>query len=189
MIEEWRKVEGYEGFYEISNLGNVCSLEREYIRNGNKFIVKGRILKASVNSNGYFVVSLCVNGIPRKCYVHRLIAEAFIPNKENKRTVNHIDGIKTNNNIENLEWATYSENNKHAFDTGLKTGLGANANGNHQGESHPRTKLKESDVRYIRINSRKNGGQFTNRQLANKFGVCMSNVSEIINLKKWKHVI
>jgi len=121
--------------------------------------------------------------------VHRLVAEAFIPNPENKRTVNHIDGNKLNNHISNLEWATQSENTLHAYATGLKNPSNPNVNGNSQGEKHGMSKLKESDIRYIRMNCRKNGGTLIEVELAAKFGVNKGVINSVINRRTWKHVI
>lgn len=107
--EEWRWAVGLEGKYKVSNLGRV----RSYIKGG-------RIKSPNKTKCGYLVVNLFYDcGLHGKL-VHRLVAEAFIPNPENKRTVNHKNGKKDDNRAVNLEWMTYSENVKHAFDTGLK---------------------------------------------------------------------
>jgi hypothetical protein len=116
MKEIWLSVKDYEGFYEVSNLGNVRSLKAP--GRGNHC---GRILKPAI-VDGYCVVHLSVNGKVHNRYVARLVATAFIPNPENKPTVNHKNGRdRLNNNIENLEWATVSENTQHAYDTGLNS--------------------------------------------------------------------
>lgn len=87
---------------------------------GKVFNKNGREIKQTVNRNGYPMVKLCDNGYEKNCSVHRLVAETFIPNPENKQTVNHKDGNKLNNQIDNLEWSTYSENEKHAYDHNLR---------------------------------------------------------------------
>ena len=128
MNEIWKPVLNHESYYEISNLGNVLSLERvieyEYPTKSGTIIKrsfkKSKRLKTHINNAGYYTTDFQVDKIKETVAIHRLIAEAFIPNPENKPTVNHKDGIKTNIAISNLEWATYSENNKHAVDTGLR---------------------------------------------------------------------
>lgn len=113
-MEEWKDVVGYKGFYQVSNLGRLRSLDRE--SSGKRY--KGKIISSKYRS-GYIVDTLCKDGIKRKCRRHRLVAEAFIPNPEGKPEVNHIDGNKTNNQIGNLEWATHRENTDHAWIIGL----------------------------------------------------------------------
>ena len=123
MEEEWRPVVGFESYYEVSNTGRVRSLDTytSFIMNGRNIVkfIRGRELIPLKGKNGYFTISLHMNGNMRRVPIHRLVAEAFLPNPENKRTVNHKNGIKTDNNLENLEWATDSENILHAVRTGL----------------------------------------------------------------------
>ena len=116
-MEIWKDIEGYENKYQISNLGNVKSLETW---TGDKYIKREKILKNMVYGNGYYYVCLSKNGKVKKYKVNRLVAQAFIPNPENKPFTNHIDGDKLNNNVDNLEWCTQSENMKHASKMGLR---------------------------------------------------------------------
>lgn len=114
-----RDLEGYEGLYQISNLGNVKSLDRYIInKNGDKQYFPGKYLTQGISDN-YLKVTLSKNNKQRTFRVHILVARAFIPNPENKPEVNHIDGNKKNNKVNNLEWNTRSENELHAYKNGL----------------------------------------------------------------------
>lgn len=118
--EIWKHVVDFEGFYEVSNYGNVRSVDSIRMYGDKKKKFKGKLLKQYSNKNGYKVVTLCVNKRYKKPLVHRLVAEAFLKNGENKKSVNHIDGVPSNNKVNNLEWCTALENNLHALETGLK---------------------------------------------------------------------
>lgn len=98
MIEEWRNVPGYEGLYEVSNLGRVKNIKTE------------RILKPGKNNLGYLQVALYKNGLQKTVKVHRLVALAFLSNPQNLHEINHKDEDKTNNTVENLEWCTHEYN-------------------------------------------------------------------------------
>ena len=117
MIEEWRPVVGYEGLYEVSNTGQVRSLDR-YVKTcyGSYRLHKGKVLRPGIRPDGYLVVSLQY----RMFRVHRLVAEAFLPNPDNLPQVNHKDEDKTNNNVDNLEWCTRQETIRRAFKRGTK---------------------------------------------------------------------
>lgn len=119
--EIWKDVVGYEGIYEVSNYGRVRThkdkttyTQRHGIRHW-----KQRILKEKSRTNRDVRISLWKNGRSKDYLVHRLVAEAFIQNPDKKPTINHIDGNPRNNHVDNLEWATYYENNNHAFDNKL----------------------------------------------------------------------
>lgn len=108
-MEEWRDVQGTNGQYKVSSLGRVSSVRRG----------TSRILKPSQDGCGYKQLIIYVGDARTPVKVHRLVAEAFIDNPNGKRCVNHINGVKTDNRVENLEWCTSSENTKHAWATGL----------------------------------------------------------------------
>lgn len=121
--EIWKPIPGFTGYYEVSNLGRVKRLATSHVTsNGRHNNRPENILKihySKVKGREYGHVTLCVEGINKQCTVHRLVASAFIPNPDNKQEVNHIDGNKNNNCVENLEWATRAENMLHARTKGL----------------------------------------------------------------------
>lgn len=116
MQEIWKDIPDYEGLYMVSNLGRVKSLPKHY---HNEIILKNKNTK-----DGYFETALRKNNKTKWIRTHRLVAIAFIPNLENKEQVNHKDGNKRNNNVNNLEWCTLQENKEHAIRTGLQDFVG-----------------------------------------------------------------
>ena len=126
MEEIFKDIEGSNEIYQVSNLGRVKSY------NQNK---DGKIFNPIACSNGYQMVRLR-GSIQKICLIHRLVAKAFLPNPENKKEINHINGIKTDNRLENLEWATRTENMRHAFKTGLAKGHSRKGK---KGEDNPRS--------------------------------------------------
>jgi hypothetical protein len=122
MKEIWKDIEGYEGYYKVSNLGRVKSVGR-WRRNGvsNSYFQKKKVLEQGFKHNRYGRVSLYKNNLREDVLVHRLVAETFIPNPENKPQVNHKDNDSKNNTVDNLEWVTSSENIIHAYKIGVST--------------------------------------------------------------------
>lgn len=119
-METWRDVAGYEGEYQVSDAGRVKSLSRELTdRLGRKRKMKEKVLSPGRERGGYQNVFLCSSNGQRNMKVHRLVAEAFVPNPDDKPMVNHIDGDKNNNAASNLEWVTRIENTDHAIRAGL----------------------------------------------------------------------
>ncbi|HDX9500157.1 TPA: HNH endonuclease [Bacillus thuringiensis] len=139
---------------------------------------KGRELSVSIGKTGYKVIGLYCKGKQKMYKVHRLVALAFIPNPENKNIINHINGDKTNNFVENLEWTTQKENIRHAFDAGLSK----------QGNIHYKAKLTEDDVRWIREHYVPRHPEFGVTAIAKKFSMNKATISAIINNKIWKDV-
>ncbi len=118
-IEIWKPVVGYEGYYEVSLNGIVRGIERMIVTKAGLRTFKRKILKKRINNCGYAEVRLSKNGKKATGFIHVLIAKAFLPNPYNKPQVNHLNGIKSDNCIDNLEWCTQAENMRHAFKIGL----------------------------------------------------------------------
>jgi len=171
MKEIWKDVVGYEGIYKVSSLGRLMSILPS--RKGPR---GWKIVEGSINNCGYFVTSIVGDKKDIKT-IHRLVCIAFVPNPENKPHVNHKDGNKQNNNVENLEWCTHKENINHAHKIGLMACQ--------KGVKNPRAKIKNSDVVKIRL-LHLNGMNL--KSLAKIFPISVSTISKIINKKQWAHI-
>lgn len=158
-----KEIPGYPGYF-VSEDGQIISKKT------------GRVLKPRRLPAGYHRVSLCVDGKPKDSYIHRLVAQSFIPNPESKPCVNHINGNKADNRVENLEWCTYGENQQHAIDTGLLSC---------RGEAHSNSKLTEDAVREIRQNAQ----GLSQAALGKLYGVSAAMVNRVRARKAWKHVV
>lgn len=138
--EIWKDIPDYEGFYQVSNFGRVRSVSRDvYCRKGGKRSHKGKILKPRLR-NSYLAVNIHVLGASIHQNIHVFVAQAFIEERPEKHQVNHIDGNKLNNHVDNLEYCSPSENSKHANAIGLCG----------RGENRHNAKLKNSEVIKIR---------------------------------------
>lgn len=155
-------VVGYEGLYSVDESGNVYSTRY------------GR-LKPQEKNGGYQYVNLWSCGTRRHAYIHRLVAEAFIPNPDNLPEVNHKDCDKTNNHVNNLEWCDRHWNLQHSYDNGLKR----------IGENHGSAKLTEDDVREIRALR----GKASGKEISKMFGIAQCTVSAIQLYRIWKGVV
>ena len=177
-MEIWKAIKGYEGIYEISEHGKVRSLNHliKY-SDGRSRIQKGRILKTSLSKKGYVRVSLSKQKKRFHTSIHRLLALSFIDNPENKKQVNHINGIKHDNRIENLEWVSNSENQIHAIKKGLTR---YNYN-----ERHHNSKLTNKGVLRVR-NLHRLG--FTNKELAEDYNVSQTAMSNILRNITYKNI-
>lgn len=173
MNENWKEIIGYEGIYEVSDYGRVKSLARTDLRHNRK----EKILKPVKCNTGYNSVSLSKNGKVEQINIHRLVALTFLDNSNNHPEVNHIDGIKINNELTNLEWCSYSHNIIHAYNTGLRVSP--------KGSNHHRSKLTESDVIQIRI--RLDSGE-TQKSIAKDYGVTPPLISDIKRGISWRHL-
>ena len=178
--ELWKPIENYEGVYQVSSKGRVKSLSRavKYLRANGKVVyvtTEDKIRVVSYDKDGYPQLILVDNSGARACWrVHKLVALAFIDNPSNLPQVNHIDGCKTNNAVENLEWVTSKENSIHAH----KTGLAKNA----EGAESSSAKFTWEEIRYIRSDT-----GLLQRELAEVFGVRDSTISLIQNYKTYKY--
>lgn len=161
MIEAWKPVVGYEGLYEVSDMGHV------------KSSLTGRMLKQCNHSHGYLQLSIRKNGKQKTYRTHTLVLTAFVT-KPDGHIVNHKDGNKKNNNLSNLEWVTYGGNLKHAMDSGLQI---------LHGEYNAAHKLTAEDVKEIRASV-----GVTREFLAEKYGVCSSTLGRAMSGKTWRNV-
>lgn len=167
MEEIWKDIKGYSN-YQISNLGRIKSLPR---KSPGTFTTKTTYLKANLSNNGYLFFRIINDaGISKKFSQHRLIAINFINNLNNYPCVNHINGLRNDNRIENLEWCTHSQNSKHGY--------------NSNNRKNPRRKLTDSQVTEIK-NSLINYKYGTGISLAKKFNVSVSIISLIKNNKTY----
>jgi hypothetical protein len=167
-MEIWKDIVGYENIYQISNFSRVKSLSRIRVNGRSTCLTKDKILSPAVSKNNYTHVEL----LGKNKLIHRLVAAAFIPNPENKPQVNHINGIKTDNMVENLEWCTVSENAIHASKNRLSK----------TGEKHWKSKLTEKEVLEIRES------KLSSKLLVEKYNVLQCTISQIKRNKTWKYI-
>ena len=168
----FKDVKGYHGKYGVNDRGDVISYKRWRKP-------ESTLLKPWLSKRGYLSVKLqLTNRLDQKTVtVHRLVAEAFLPDWNPLLCVNHIDGDKTNNRVNNLEIVTLTENMKHAYRTGLIV---------NDGENSSSSKLKKEDVFFIRESF--SSKLYTQKQMANHFKVNPSTISDVIRFKTWKNI-
>lgn len=177
--EEWRAVVDYEGLYEVSNLGRVRRLDRVYVNpQGTAVPRPARFVSVCRASRGYRGVSLRKDGIQHYRPLHRLIAQAFIPNPDNKPFVNHLDSNPANNSITNLEWVTAKENTHHC----IKAGRMRQARGE---DYKNRTKLSAAKIHEMDRMKREGAGT---SQIARAMGVALTTAHDALYRNTWKHI-
>jgi DNA-binding transcriptional regulator YiaG len=174
MQEVWKDINGYEGYYQVSSLGRVKSVKRMVNHNyGGLKIVNERVM--SQRTAKYKNLMLCKEGEERIFWVHRLVAESFIENPDNKPEVNHKDANCHNNNVDNLEWATRAENQIHAVQHDLfKTKYGKNP-----------YKNRDLAATFTEIRSLYKEKGVRQKEIAKTFSIDQSTVSRIFNNKRW----
>lgn len=175
--EIWKDVVGWEGLYQVSSLGRFKSLSREKtIGSRGKKIMKSFIMKQN-EVKGYLTILFYNNSIRKKYQSHRVVANHFIQNIENKKTVNHINGNKKDNTVNNLEWLNHSEQQKHAVKIGLRNKtLGENSNF---------SKLNETSIKAIRELYKQKVKQ---KEIALMYNINRNTVHSIVNKITWKHI-
>jgi len=183
----WKDVAGFEGFYKVSENGDVKSLERydEYTRCDTVCLRhrKEKILTPKLNRGGYLVYHLrdASRDIESWPTAHRLVATAFVDNVENKPYINHKDGVKTNNHYTNLEWCTAQENTQHAYDTGLAKSVIYRYT--KRGEENHNAVLKQDDTSEIK---RKRAAGMTYKAIGEQYGVCISAIFKVCKGESWR---
>ena len=185
--EIWKDITNYEGLYQASNTGKIKSLPRKEItknpHNPDKTMIRTRnekILKQSLDKDGYLKTALCKDSHAITYFIHRLIALTFLKNDENLPQINHKNGIKIQNNVENLEWCNQNHNMQHAFNTKLVDVRKL------QGENHWSHILNDNDI--LEIRKLYSMGNMNQREIGNKYGIDQSHVSYIVNRKLWGHI-
>lgn len=179
MIERWKAIIGFEGLYEVSELGKVKRLAySKKSKLGNLFPVSEHILKPAKDGKGYLGVTLFKNGTPFRKKVHRLVAEAFVSNPFLLPQINHIDGDKTNNNVGNLEWCDNRHNIRHAYALGLLEPK--------RGEKNASHKLTQEAVDFIKSVYEPRTIRLGAQALARAFGVDRHTIERIARGDSWK---
>lgn len=168
-MEIWKPIKGYEEYYEVSNYGNVRNKRTNYI------------MKKRYTKDGYVKATLTVNYKSKDYRVHRLVAQAFIPNIQNKETVNHIDGNKENNNVNNLEWADRHEQLEHAYRLGLKKPK--------RGCENCNAKFTEEQIRFIRSHYKPHSREYGTVALGRMFGVYNTTIGDIVRGITYKNIV
>lgn len=179
-MEIWKDIDGYKGLYMVSSRGRIKRLSRIIIgRTGKRLTLKEKILSGSINFYGYRRFELTKDFECQGFSGHRLVALNFIPNPDNLPQINHKNGIKSDNRVRNLEWCDNSENQLHAYRTGLRIPV------IRRGENAPYVKLREVQVKNI-LKAIKNGGRVF--ELAIKYNVSQSTISAIKKGIRWNHL-
>lgn len=186
-MEIWKSVPNYQGHYEVSSHGRVRSINKPVnskIRHNSSVVRKGRVLKLNLKRKGYLSVDLSRDNIVKTTLVHRMVALAFVPNPEVKPQVNHINGVKTDNCVSNLEWATSSENQQHRYTTLGQVGRRKTVKCLETGETHNSSKHAAMWLNQAKYSNAK---QLT--ALARKIRKCCVGEKPIAYGYHWEYVV
>lgn len=175
-MEQWRQVLGYEGIYEVSNYGNLRSVDRiNPTKAGWTRVIKGRRLRPFLSQDGRLFIDLCKFNVYERFPVHHLVLSAFIGARPDGFVGCHTDGNCLNNSASNLRWDTQKSNIADTFIHGT----------HHKGSRHGASKLHESDIAMIRI---KYASGSTHKEIASGLGVSRELIGQILRGEKWTHV-
>jgi hypothetical protein len=163
--EIWKEVKGFERYYRVSSIGRIMSIRTN------------KILKISLTKEGYNRIELNVNGNAQKFSLHRIVALSFIPEIDGKQYVNHINNIRNDNRIENLEWCTAKENQQHCIKEGRKPSIAGNKNA-----MSILTEQQVVEIRRLKLEGKRN------IEIARQFNLDEKHISLIVLRKRWKHI-
>lgn len=171
-MENWKPIAGYEGIYEVSDLGQIKRIKPEH----NTHV--GKILAGGLDQDGYRLILLYDSGKRRMFKAHRIVATAFVPNPDNLPQINHKNAVKADNRADNLEWCSCKYNINHAVDSGLWNAA--------KGSRHRMAKLTESDVLAIRTMKRSG---ISTRDLAARFSVSRATIGDLLAGRTWSWLV
>jgi|SRR6185369_12819676 len=169
----WKDIPGYNGRYKASDQGEILSINW---RNTRGYMRKGKIMKQSHESNGYLHLNMVTENGSKLVLAHRLIAETFLAPVEGKIFVNHKNGIKHDNRVENLEWCTKSENSKHSFSIGIQDNKGVN---------HPSARFNNEQITEMR---EKHSNGISAYKISKEYKMSYTNAKDIVSRRTWSHI-
>lgn len=176
MSEIWKDIPGHENSYRVSNMGNVCSVDRiDHTGRRRKSVS----LKPTITYKGYLTVHTCLYGKSRSWFVHKLVLMTFVGPCPDNNQINHKNGDRKDNRLTNLEYVTPHENSMHAFKYGRRRS-------NLTGDKHWSAKLVANEIKAIRLLY--GSGKYTQIDLADIFHVGQGHIGKIINREKWTHI-